>query len=155
MILIRLVNRIKKAEGLRLAPYKDTRGIWTIGYGTTHWDKKPVTKDWPNISEHFAVSMLFSEIVSAGLAAEKFVNNFNILDSIRQEALIEMAYQLGPQGQRGFVKAKEAIEHGNWIIAKEELLDSRWANQTVGRALRIANMIYFGDYYEDRNSSWI
>jgi lysozyme len=34
---------IRKFEGLVLHAYQDSVGIWTIGYGTTHIDGRPVT----------------------------------------------------------------------------------------------------------------
>lgn len=40
---IALLNQF---EGCKLKAYQDTRGIWTIGYGTTTYpDEKPVLKD--------------------------------------------------------------------------------------------------------------
>lgn len=33
------LNLIKSFEGCRLTAYKDSVGIWTIGYGTTNADK--------------------------------------------------------------------------------------------------------------------
>lgn len=33
------LNLIKSFEGCRLTAYKDSVGIWTIGYGTTTADK--------------------------------------------------------------------------------------------------------------------
>lgn len=34
---------LKEIEGLKLQAYQDTGGVWTIGYGTTRIDGKPVT----------------------------------------------------------------------------------------------------------------
>lgn len=36
------VKFIEDAEGYRAAAYRDGGGVWTIGYGTTHVDGKPV-----------------------------------------------------------------------------------------------------------------
>ena len=34
---------IKEFEGFRSSPYLDSGGVATIGYGTTHFNKRPVT----------------------------------------------------------------------------------------------------------------
>lgn len=38
------VNLITKLEGVNLNSYQDSKGIWTIGIGTTKIDGKPVAK---------------------------------------------------------------------------------------------------------------
>ena len=61
-------NIIMENEGCILKSYKDTAGIWTIGYGTTFIDNKPVTSgmtitqnDAANYLEEY-VSVLYDTI---------------------------------------------------------------------------------------------
>jgi len=82
--------------------------------------------------------------------SEQLCFEFPGIRLIRQEALIEMAYQLGNTKQRKFVKLKRAIEHEQWQTAGLEVLDSLWARQTVMRARRISEMIHRGEWYERR-----
>ena len=44
-----------------------------------------------------------------------------------------MAYQMGSSLQN-FKKMQKALEENNYIEASEQMLDSRWANQTPSRA---------------------
>ena len=59
----------------------------------------------------------------------------------RIAALIEMCFQLGASRLRRFVRMFGAIKEGDWAEAAREALDSRWADQTPGRAKRIAAVL--------------
>mgnify|MGYP002479003025 FL=1 len=68
IIISQASNLIMSNEGCVLKSYKDTRGIWTIGYGTTFIDNKPVTSgmtitqnDAANYLEEY-VSVLYDTI---------------------------------------------------------------------------------------------
>jgi GH24 family phage-related lysozyme (muramidase) len=45
----KIIDHIKSFEGFSATPYKDGRGIWTIGYGTTTINGYKVTKDTPAV----------------------------------------------------------------------------------------------------------
>jgi len=47
---------------------------------------------------------------------------------------------------RGFVKALEAMSRGQFDIAADEFMDSRWASQVGNRAVRVTEMIRTGEY---------
>lgn len=47
-------NFIERWEKFRALPYKDSGGVWTIGYGTTEIDGKPVTKNTPEVTKEEA-----------------------------------------------------------------------------------------------------
>jgi len=50
---------IRKYEGLKLIPYQDSKGVWTIGIGTTRYpDGRAVTRDDEPISELTAYAYL-------------------------------------------------------------------------------------------------
>ncbi|OCR86436.1 hypothetical protein CFT13S00388_09110, partial [Campylobacter fetus subsp. testudinum] len=50
-----------------------------------------------------------------------------------QEAIIEMAYQLGTRKMMGFVNTLEYIKNGNYELAKANLKNSLWYKQTPKR----------------------
>jgi lysozyme len=49
-------------EGFRSAPYLDSAGIWTIGYGTIRINGQPVTANTPPIDEPTARTLMESEL---------------------------------------------------------------------------------------------
>ena len=52
-----------------------------------------------------------------------------------------MAYQMGVNGVMGFRKMLGAIVNGNYRLAAQEGMDSRWANQTPNRAKRLMDRL--------------
>lgn len=149
MNVIRLLERIKGAEGLRLKPYFDHLGVPTIGYGTTYWDDVPVTMNWKKITKKKALTMLYAQVMRCIVEASKSVANFGGLCDIRQECLAEMAYQMGGNGLRSWKKSIAFINSGDWDSAYTEMLDSNLYRdpRTKSRAIRYAEMMYLGDDY--------
>ncbi len=149
MHVIRLINRIKSGEGLELEVYPDHLGVWTIGWGTTHFLGESVTEDWPNITPKRAREMLYLEIMVSIVAATNSVTNFQQIGGIRQEALTELVYQLGRAGWRRFKKTRAFIEQSRFEEASVEIKDSAlWRDpKTRRRCNRYAKMLLLGDDY--------
>jgi len=66
------------------------------------------------------------------------------LDYVRRGALINMCFNLGIYGLLGFKKALAAIQAGEWELAAEEMLDSKWHTQVGSRAERLAKQMKTG-----------
>ena len=82
-----LIEKVKKFEGLRLTSYKDSAGVWTIGYGHTHGVKSGQT-----ITEKQADSLLRGDL----LTAENYVNGMKLnLTQGQFDALVDFCYNLG------------------------------------------------------------
>lgn len=131
-----LVKSIKHHEGYRKGVYTDTLGYETIGYG-------------------FAIKDLELDEDMAGLILERKMtklilnsfNRFNWLSSQPsgiQEVIIEMCYQLGITGVSKFKKMIAHIKNGDYILAGNEALDSRWAKQTPNRAKELSSKLKLG-----------
>ena len=71
---------------------------------------------------------------------------FPEIDSVRQDALINLCFNLGITRLLGFKNALNAMSVGDYEKAAEEFLDSRWAVQVGNRALDVAHMIRTGEY---------
>ena len=149
MNVIRYLERLKSAEGLRLKPYLDHLGIPTIGYGTTHWEGAWVTMYWTEITLQKATFMLQAEAMSTIVEASKSVANFDDLCNVRQECLSEMAYQLGGTGLRNFKKMIAGIEELDWYTAHDEVWDSKMGRdpQLQKRVGRYSQMLLMGESY--------
>lgn len=83
-------NLIKKYEGFRSTAYLCPAGIWTIGYGTTLINGKPVAKGM-TISKNRA-----EELLNFWIKKEVFPYIADLTLSLRQtEALTSLIYNIG------------------------------------------------------------
>jgi len=146
MNIIRLGDRIKQAEGFRMIPYKCPLGVWTVSWGVTNWLGKKISP-LMRPSHELCEAMFNHHFVQAAEMASMYVGNYHKLDDIRQEALIEMAYQLGGWKQRKFVNLRSAIQTEQWEYAWSETIDSLWFDQTPDRCKRIADMLKLGQQW--------
>ena len=73
--------------------------------------------------------------------AQDFAPNWNELSEGQQQALTDMAFNLGPVGLGHFVKLEAALQDGDFEEAANQMLDSLWAQQVGGRAVRDANLM--------------
>jgi GH24 family phage-related lysozyme (muramidase) len=86
------IDLVKSSEGCKLTAYQDSVGVWTIGYGVTTIDGKPVTKG-KKIKQADADALLMVELTKAAeqlLAVVKVALNQNQFD-----ALVDFVYNLG------------------------------------------------------------
>ena len=124
-----LIKSIKLHEGFKSKPYPDPIHGWdvpTFGHGLTY-----ITE-----AESEVIVRNRVEVIRDQLLRRKLV--FKSLTQDRQNALIEMAYQIGINGLMGFKKMWRAIELMDFETAYKEALDSRWAEQTPSRAKSVA-----------------
>jgi lysozyme len=135
-----LINMLIDEEGLELKPYRDHLGNTTIGVGRN--------LDDVGISYNEAMLLLQNDIERARQEADKFWWAAN-LDPVRLDVVVMMLFQLGLPRFRGFVNMIAAIEKANYGVAKTEMLNSLWANQTPARAKRLAWMMEHGRYPEE------
>jgi lysozyme len=133
---------IEESEGLQLTAYKDTRGLWTVGWGHL----LDQSKDWGGytITREFADALLEADMVAARHYAALFPH-FAELDEVRQAVLISMCYQMGakPLHWPNFVAA---LTVPDYTAASFAGLDSLWAEQTPQRAKREMQMLMTGDF---------
>ena len=111
-------------EGYRDTWYRCSEGAWTIGYGHSVSDPAP-PYEWTNLFDqvHF-VALLLADIRRAEAAAadnfgfwrpegpkgpDVWWSTFSAVQQRRAQALIEMAFQLGGAGQRGFKRMWQAL----------------------------------------------
>lgn len=64
-------------------------------------------------------------------------------ESVR-DVLVEMAFQLGEHGLDKFLQMKAAIIAQKWDRAADEMLNSKWAQQTPNRAQSLAEIMRNG-----------
>ncbi len=154
--LITLPSDIEAEEGLRLKPYKDTRGKTTVGIGF-NMDNPSARKIWSEagikapfqavkqgrqaLTEAEAKKLAQKSYEIAQNDTKRLYPNFNKLSKNRQAALTNLSYQLGGPKLAEFDKANKAIRNGKFDIAAKHLALSAWAKQTPERAKRIIAML--------------
>ena len=134
-----LRKQLLRHEGEVLHAYEDHLGYLTIGVGRLI-DKRR----GGGITHDEAMMLLDNDIRRVIDELESRAPWFKRLDTTRQQAIANMAFQLGVSGLLGFRKMIGALDHGDYRKAADEALDSRWARQTPNRAREIADMIRKG-----------
>ena len=118
MDLLKIKESIKKHEGLKLKPYLCPKKKLTIGYGRNLEDR--------GITQIEAETMLERDLLDIKLELEDSIKFFYKLDHIRQNVLIEMAYNMGVPKLLNFKNTLEYMRKGDFINASEEMLNSKW-----------------------------
>lgn len=118
MDLLKLKQSIKKHEGLKLKPYHCPAGKLTIGYGRNLQDN--------GITLLEADKMLETDLLNLKLELIDTIKFFKNLDDVRQNVLIEMAYNMGVPNLLEFKKTLKFMEKRDFINASKEMLDSQW-----------------------------
>lgn len=129
------LTRLRRDEGLRLKPYQDTVGVWTIGYGH-NLSAKPITKQ--------AAEWILQDDLHDAIEAAETYPWFEGLGAARQVVVVSLIFNLGHAGFAEFTRTIRAIKGGDYDTAAKELLDSKWATQVGDRAFRLAMMLRTG-----------
>jgi lysozyme len=124
-----LVDLLKRDEGVRLFPYRDTVGKWTIGAGRNLSDV--------GLSMDEVEYLLANDIRRTEADARKY-EWFDALDDARKNVVLSMIFNLGPKGFAGFKNTIASIARGDYEDAASRMLQSKWASQVGNRALRLA-----------------
>lgn len=132
---------IKIHEGFRNSVYADSLGKKTIGYGhllTPQDDfEEGVEYDKELLEEVFN-----QDFDNAKQQMESFCKEYklNIPDAI-QGILLEMIFQLGIGTLHKFKKFIQALQDNNYNNAADEMIDSRWHQQTPERCKALSNRV--------------
>ena len=118
-----ITESIKRHEGFRSIPYKDTLGNWTIGYGT----KLPITKEEAELLLRHRLENMTAELRTK-------VPFFDDLPETIQTVLLDMLYNLGINRLMTFKRMWEAVEKRDWQKMAEEMKDSLWYQQVGDRS---------------------
>jgi lysozyme len=133
-----LIQQLKRHEGLRLKPYTCTADKLTIGVGRNLEDV--------GISEEEAEMLLINDIERA---TNQLILKFpwtEDLDTARFQALINFTFNVGIGTVGKFVNAMALLKDGNYDMAADEFLNSRWAKQVGQRAVEVAEQIRTGEW---------
>ena len=122
-------SALMRDEGLRLKPYQDTVGKFTIGVGR-NLDDRGITKGE-------AMVLLDNDIAECVNDLSSSFAWFAALDDVRQHVVVNMRFQLGAAGFRKFKQTIAHIAAGAYAQAAESMSNSKWAEQVPNRANRL------------------
>lgn len=136
-------------EGFKRYPYEDLTGaaararpgagFITIGVGRN--------LEAVGLSDEVILMMLSEDLDKAlAFAMGIFGEDWECWDDARQQAVVCMIFNIGPNGFLKFKKMIAALKNEDWATAANEAEASRWYEQTKGRGKRIVKLIREGIY---------
>jgi len=134
----RLQRLLIKHEGFKLEPYRDSLGNLTVGVGRN--------LDSVGLYREEVLYMLDNDIARCDRELRHNFKWYLGLSDVRQDAMINLCFNLGITRLLGFKKALAAMARDDFDEAADEFLDSRWATQVGDRATDVTNMIRTGRY---------
>ena len=145
MIDPRLKKDVEIAESCKLKAYKDSRGLWTIGWGHLIVPQPP--NDPGTV---WTQAQADAQLIADLDFAERFARGtpeWGFLDTpCRQNAVVEMCFNLRKKWL-WFVNARAAIRAHDWQGAHDGLINSAWDHQVhETRANRLADYLLKGEY---------
>lgn len=123
-----LEKSIKKSENLSLKPYLCPKGHITIGWGRN--------LKLNGISKSEADLMLRNDILNIKLELEDKLPIFKKLDDIRQNVLLEMAYNMGVPNLLEFKNTIKYLKNNDFEGASYEMLNSKWHKDFINYDLQ-------------------
>jgi len=141
MINDKLIEMLKVHEGVETHAYKCSASKITIGVGRNIDPEGGI-----GLSEDEIDYLLQNDINRITTELDFEYGWFSDLNEARQDAMIDISFNLGQTRLRKFQKALTAMAQSNWNTAADEFMDSKWAKQVGTRAIRVTDMISSGEY---------
>ena len=126
-------NRLVLEEGLKLKPYQCTANKLTIGVGRNIEDR--------GISNETAMQMLDEDIDIMVNELRQNLSWFDKQNDAIQGVLIDLCFNMGISRLLMFVQTLKLIEQGQYAMAADELLDSKYAAMLPARSKRNAELL--------------
>lgn len=134
-----IIDQLKRDEGFRPHAYQDHLGFLTIGIGRLIDLRKG-----GGITQEEAEYLLQNDVTRRVRELAICLPWINQLDEARHGVLINMSFQLGTAGLMAFKKTLKYVQDGKYMAAANEMLQSKWAEQTPERAARLAKQMMTG-----------
>jgi lysozyme len=135
--------QIKADEGFRKNAYPDPLSggaPWTCGWGQTGPNIGPGTV-W---TEADAQADFDTRINGLCDSLDDHLSWWISLDAVRAAVMLNMGWNLGLGGLKGFPRMLACAQSGDWQGAHDQMLNSTWAHQVPNRALRLASQMQTG-----------
>ena len=148
----KVIEQLKRHEGLRLCVYDDATGkevkkgsrligLPTIGVGRLLTDARGLTT--------IEVEMLLENDIE--IVVDELNRNapwWNDLNEARQAVMLNLCFNLGWPRLSLFENMLDASEKGDWERAADELMDSKWFSQVGLRGLELVEQLRMGAWQD-------
>lgn len=131
----RLKEILRRHEGVRNKPYRDTKGILTIGIGW-NMEANPLPQDIAAflrvhgyITNEMIDRLLDISIETATDNCRDIYKDFDSFSENRRFALIDLMFNMGIGTMLTFRNTNRAINEGRWEDAAKGLRYSKWYSQ--------------------------
>jgi lysozyme len=132
----KLLDELKRDEGVRLKAYRCTAGKLTVGIGR-NLDDKGIT-----LAE--AEALCRNDVAEVIESLDRRLPWWQGLDDARQRVLVNMAFNMGVDGLLQFKATLALVQARRFAEASGAMLASLWAKQVGPRAIRLAGMMEKG-----------
>ena len=151
-VISSIIERVKKSESFVAKPYKDSKGIWTIGFGFNIQSRNDVakklkevgvdqknidlivTKRQGSISKPQAEKLLKITLSEAYDSAKSIFLDFQKHPLEIQGVLTDMVFNLGQNKIKQFNRFINYINSKKYNSAADEMKNSSWYRQVGDRA---------------------
>tara|TARA_R110000823_G_scaffold219481_1_gene348408 strand:- start:119 stop:541 length:423 start_codon:yes stop_codon:yes gene_type:complete len=137
----KLIEMLRLHEGVETHAYECSASKITVGVGRNIDPEGGIglSTDEINYLLQNDIDRVYSEL-------DNEYDWFSGLDQVRQDAMIDISFNLGQTRLRAFKNALAAMARGDWRAAADEFMDSRWSKQVGNRAKTLTGMIRTGEY---------
>lgn len=138
-----LIADLRRDEGVRHLPYRDTAGISTVGVGH-NLRAKPLPEVTYPLTDAQVDQLLADDLAEVFSGLDVHLPWWRGLTLARQRVIVNMAFNLGIGGLLAFKTTLQEIRRGHYELAAANMLQSRWTKQVGARAKRLASMMVSG-----------
>ena len=142
----KLTEMLRRHEGVESHAYLCSENFTTIGVGRNIDAGDNGRSRGLGLSDDEVDYLLRNDIDRVVEELDDEYSWFAGLNDARSDAMVDISFNLGQTRLRGFRKALEAMESGDWEEAGKQFLDSRWADQVGNRATELTEIIRTGEY---------
>ncbi|MEI5996839.1 glycoside hydrolase family protein [Paraburkholderia bengalensis] len=140
-----LIEELRRDEGVRYVPYRDTKGIPTTGVGH-NLQASPLPAGWSYpLTDAQVDTLLHADLANVYHDLNTSLPWWADLNDVRQRVICNMCFNLGMSKLTGFKNTLAAMRQGRWTDAAAGMLNSAWASQVGARAQRLAQMMRTGE----------
>ena len=142
----KLTEMLRRHEGVESHAYLCSQNFMTIGVGRNVDAGDDGRARGLGLSDDEIDYLLENDIGRVTKELNNEYKWFSDLDKVRQDAMIDISFNLGQTRLRAFKNALAAMAANDWEEAADQFMDSRWSGQVGNRAKELTEMIRTGEY---------
>lgn len=139
-----LDSELRRDEGVRYEPYRDTKGILTTGVGH-NLEASPLPEGWTYpLSDDQVNQLLNTDLTETFNELDIHLPWWKNMDDVRQRVIANMCFNLGINRLLGFFHTLAYMRQGRYDEAADGMENSAWYGEVGERAVRLCYMMRNG-----------